>query len=265
MSETPLNALKERLDRGETALSMVVRFLRTAEVAAIARGAGFHSLYVDLEHAPLSLSETAQICIAAQAAGVTPLVRIPEGRLDLVGTALDGGAAGVIIPHVTTAEEAREAVAAARFPPAGGRSIAGPPVQLDYRPMPPAQVASTMNAAILVVIMIESAEAVENVEAIAAVPGVDMLLVGTNDLTADLGIAGCYDDDAVDRAFAKVLAAADASGIHVGVGGLATRPDLAARYVSRGAGYISVGTDLAFITRGAREAAGDTVAQLEAP
>ena len=252
-----LNALKTRLDGGEVSLGMVVRFSRTAEIVAMAQSAGFHSLYVDLEHAPLSASQTSQICIAAQFAGVTPLVRLPAGRLDLVAAVLDGGAMGIIVPHVRSAEEARAAVTAAKFPPFGDRSIAGPPIQLAYRSLPAAETAEIMNRATAVVLMIETADALEAIDEIAAVYGVDMLLVGANDLLGDLGIPGAYDAPELADAFARVTAAAVRNGIQVGVGGLSARLDLAAAFVSAGARYVSVGTDVSFVLRGARQAVED--------
>lgn len=249
-----LNRLKTRLDRGEVSLAMVVRYSRSVECVAIARAAGFHALYVDLEHAPLSLDRAGQICLAAQWAGVTPLVRVPAGRLDLIGRVLDGGALGVIVPHVATAAEARAAVAAARFPPLGNRSVGGPLVQSDYRPLPQNETAQLANETTLVVIMIESAEAVEHVDEIAQVDGVGMLLVGANDVLADAGAVGQYDSTVLDQAYRRVLRAGQRHGTHVGVGGLTTRLDLARRYVTQGARYVSVGTDLAFLLRGAAAA-----------
>ncbi|MFE7416845.1 HpcH/HpaI aldolase/citrate lyase family protein [Rhodococcus sp. NPDC057529] len=254
---TQLNRLRARLDAGTVCTSMVVRYSRSAEIAVMARAAGFDSLYVDLEHAPLTLGETSQICIAAQASGVTPLVRIPPGRLDVIGRVLDGGALGVIVPHVTTAAEARAAVAAASFPPRGVRSAAGATVQLGYSSMPTARANSVLNDATLVAVMIEAEAAVEHVDEIAAVDGVDLLLVGTNDLLGDLGIAGQYDHEELARAYERVGAACRKHGKHLGVGGLSSRLDLARRYVDSGACYVSVGTDTAFQLRGARAAIAD--------
>ncbi|WP_238015715.1 aldolase/citrate lyase family protein [Dactylosporangium sp. AC04546] len=252
MSE--LNPLKARLAAGLVSTSMVVRYSRSVEVALVAKAAGFDSLYVDVEHAPLSLDQTSQICVTARAAGVTPLVRVPAGRLDLVGRALDGGALGVIVPHVTTVEDARRAVSAARFPPHGTRSAAGAAIQLDYGPVAAGEANARLNDATLVALMIESADAVAAVADLAAVPGVDLLLVGANDLLGDLGVPGQYEHDKLAEAYAAVLDAGRRHGVPVGVGGLATRLDLARRYVERGARYVSVGTDIAFLLRGARAA-----------
>src|SRR5579864_800824 len=108
------NHVKEKLARGEVVASMTVRLVRGIEIARIAKTAGFDSLYVDLEHSSFSLETTSQICIAALEAGITPLVRVPN--LAEVSRVLDGGALGVIAPHVQSADDARAYVAAAKFP-----------------------------------------------------------------------------------------------------------------------------------------------------
>ena len=98
-------------------------------------------------------------------------------------------------------------------------------------------------------------EALEHVEEIAAVEGMDMMMIGTSDLTAEMGIAGKYDDPRVRAAYERTIAACRKHGKHVGVGGLASRPDLIAQYVKLGARYVSTGTDLAFLLAAATERA----------
>jgi 2-keto-3-deoxy-L-rhamnonate aldolase RhmA len=122
-NEVLRNHLKEKLARGEVAASMTVRLVLGIEIARIAKTAGFDSLYVDMEHSSFSF-ETTRICMAALQVGVTPLVRVPG--VDEVQRVLDGGALGIIAPHVRTADEARQYVRAAKFPPLGDRSNAGP-------------------------------------------------------------------------------------------------------------------------------------------
>jgi 2-keto-3-deoxy-L-rhamnonate aldolase RhmA len=124
INELLRNHVKERLGRGEVVASMTVRLIRGIEIARIAKTAGFDSLYVDLEHASFSLDTTGQICVAALEAGITPLVRVPG--VAEVSRVLDGGALGVIAPHVQSADDARAYVAAAKFPPLGHRSAAEP-------------------------------------------------------------------------------------------------------------------------------------------
>ena len=253
MSEIVRNSVKERLARGEVAASMTVRLTRGVEIVRLARTAGFDSLYVDLEHSSLSLETTSQICIAALEAGIAPFVRVPQTAM--IQRVLDGGALGVIVPDVRSAAEAREIVRAAKYPPQGERGFAGMLPHFGYRSLPAAEMYRALNDATMVIVQFESAEAVARAEEIVAVDGVDMVLFGTNDLTADMGIPGQYDDPRVREAYAHTIAAARKHGKHVGVGGLGSRPKLTAELVKLGARYVSTGTDLGFLLAAATESA----------
>jgi len=239
------NHVKAKLARGEVVASMTVRLIRGIEIARIAKTAGFDSLYVDLEHASFSLEITSQICIAALEAGVTPLVRVPSAAE--VSRVLDGGALGVIAPHVQSADDARRYVTAAKFPPLGHRSAAGPLPHLHYRSFPAAAADAALNEATLLIVQFESEEALRRADEIAAVDGVDLVMIGSNDLLADWGLAGQYEHVRLRDAYAKTIAACHKHGKHVGVGGLASRADLAAAFVRMGARYVSTGTDLGFL------------------
>lgn len=261
MSEIVLrNSVKERLARGEVASSMTVRLSRSIEIARIAKTAGFDSLYVDLEHSPLSLETTSQICTAALEAGIAAFVRVPQ--LELVQRVLDGGALGIIVPDVRSAAQAREAVSRAKYPPLGARGFATALPHFQYRSLPATEFCHVLDAATMVIVQFESAEAVERCEEILAVDGVDMVLFGTNDMTADMGIPGDYDNPRVRDAYARAIAAAKKHGKHVGVGGLASRPKLMAEFVKMGARYVSTGTDLGFLL-GAATASAKQVRALE--
>ncbi len=254
-SDIVRNNVKEKLARDEVVASMTVRLVRGIEIARIAKTAGFDSLYVDVEHGSFSLETAGQICIAALEIGIAPFVRVPTTRPDHVSRALDAGALGVIAPHIRSAAEARAVVAAAKFPPLGDRSTGGGLPHLQYRSFPAAEANAAMNDATMVVVQFETADAVERAEEIAAVEGVDMVLIGTNDLLADMGLPGQYEHERVRDAYARTLAACRKHGKHVGVGGLASRPKLAAEFVKMGARYVSTGTDLAFLLAAATERA----------
>jgi 4-hydroxy-2-oxoheptanedioate aldolase len=239
------NHVKDKLQRGEVVASMTVRLVRGIEIARIAKSSGFDSLYVDMEHASFSCETTGQICIAALEAGVTPFVRVPG--VAAVSRVLDGGALGIIAPHIRSAREAREYVAAAKFPPLGERSAAGPLPHLQYRSFPAAEANAALNAATTLMVQFESDEALAKADEIVAVEGVDMVMIGTNDLLADWGIPGQFEHARVREAYEKTIAACRRHGKHVGVGGLSTRPQLAAEFVRMGARYVSTGTDLGFL------------------
>jgi 4-hydroxy-2-oxoheptanedioate aldolase len=249
------NNVKEKLARDEVVASMTVRLVRGIEIARIAKTAGFDTLYVDVEHSSFSLDATGQICMAALAAGIAPFVRVPSIRPEHVSRALDAGALGVIAPHIRSAAEAREVVSAAKFPPFGERSAAGPLPHLHYRSFPAAEANAAMNDATMVIVQFETADALEQADAIAAVEGVDLVLIGTNDLLADMGLAGQYEHERVRAAYARTIEACRKHGKHVGVGGLATRPKLVAEFVKMGARYVSTGTDLGFLLAAATDKA----------
>lgn len=255
-SPTPFqNHLKQRMAQGKTCLSMTVKLVRGVEIAQIAQVCGFDSLYIDLEHSTFTLDDTSQVCLAANLAGITPLVRVPANTPEYISRVLDGGAMGIIAPHVRSAADAQRVVLAAKFPPLGQRSAVGGLPHLAYQSIPAEQANPMLNEATLVVVMMETLEALERVEEIAAVDGIDMLLIGTNDLTAEMGIPGHYDDPRVQQAYQKTLDACNKFGKSVGVGGLASRADLIKKFVGLGCRYVSTGHDLGFLVAACRSKA----------
>jgi len=251
MTVTVRNSVKERLARGEVASSMTVRLTRSVEIVGLAKAAGFDSLYVDLEHSSLSLETTSQICLAALEAGIAPFARMPQ--VDLIGRVLDGGALGVIVPDVRSAAQAREIVQAAKYPPLGERGFAANLPHFRYHNPPATEAYAALNAATMVIVQFECAEAVDRAEEIVAVEGIDMVLIGTNDLTADMGIPGDYENPKVRDAYARTIAACRKHGKHAGVGGLGSQRKLTAEFVKLGARYVSTGTDLGFLLAAATE------------
>jgi 2-keto-3-deoxy-L-rhamnonate aldolase RhmA len=242
------NTMKTKMGRGGVALGMIVRLLHGVEIAAIAKTAGFDCLYVDLQHCSFSLETVGQIAITATALGVTPLVRVAGLDPAGIGRTLETGAQGIIVPDVQTRAEAEQLVAAALFPPFGKRSLLTANPHTLFQGGPAAETMQAMNGATLVVAMVESLQAVENAESIASVPGIDMLLVGTNDLCNALGVPGQLDHKSVREAYEHVGAACRKHSTHLGVGGLNTRPDIAKAIIAQGARYVSAGSDTSFLT-----------------
>src|SRR5215471_11226890 len=185
---------------------MTVRLVRSSEIARIASTAGFDSLYVDLEHSSFPLETCSQICIAALEAGIAPLVRVPANTPDYIARVLEGGALGVIAPHVHSAGDAKAVVRAAKFAPMGERSNASGLPHLHYRSFPAPEAYAALNDATMVIVQFESAAALDRAEEIVAVDGVDMVLVGLNDLLADWGIPGEFDHPRVRETYAKTIA-----------------------------------------------------------
>ncbi len=244
--------MRERMQSGETVFGLGVRLARTGEIALLAKAAGFDWLFVDMEHNALSIDTAAQICLAAQAAGLPALVRIPGDDPSTAARLLDGGAAGIVVPHVDTPEQIAPIVERCRFPPRGRRSIGGPLPQLHYAALPAAEHMAKADARTLLVAMIESPKAVANAGAIAALAGVDALLFGSNDLALEMGIPGRLDDPRIETAYREVIAAARAHDKLVGLGGVYTA-ELLERYLPLGFRFALLGSDLALVLAGGRE------------
>src|SRR6185295_338159 len=183
------------------------------------------------------------------------LIRVPHGELALGTRCLDGGGLGVVVPHVDTADEARAMVDAFRFRPLGHRSIAGGYPQFGFAAAPAKDVVTVINDATLVVAMIETPKAVENAEQIAAVPGIDVLLMGTNDLCLEMGIAGQLENERVVAAIDTVVRACKKYGKWPGLGGVYGK-ELLKRYVDRGMRLILAGNDIGLLLNAAQEQAG---------
>src|SRR5262245_23732808 len=215
-----VNPAKQHLQQGQLALGIGLRAVRGVEVARLMKTAGYDFLFIDLEHGATSVETAFQISVGALDAGIAPLIRVPHGELALGTRCLDGGGLGVVIPHVDTPEEARAMVDAFRFQPIGHRSIAGGYPQFGFAAAPVKDVVTGLNDATLVVAMIETPRAVENAEKIAAVPGIDVLLMGTNDLCLELGIPGQLDHEKVVSAIDTVVSACQKNDKWPGLGGV---------------------------------------------
>lgn len=240
------NKARERLTAGQLCLGMALRQARTVDIGRTLAACGFDFAFIDMEHNTMSIDTAAQIAVACHDAGVTPLVRVPGYEHYLATRLLDAGAMGIVFPHVDTAEHARQLVSNCKYPPMGHRSLGGPMAQLGFRPHPRAESTALVNQETLLVMMLETPRAIDNAAAIAAVPGVDVLLIGTNDLTLEMGIPGRYDDPKVVHAYETVVAACNRHGKSPGMGGIYDHPTME-KYITMGARFILSGSDLSFI------------------
>jgi 2-keto-3-deoxy-L-rhamnonate aldolase RhmA len=247
------NETKRKLKAGELALGFGFHHLRTSAVGMLAASCGHDWIFIDMEHGAFSMHEATQICIAALTTGMTPIVRIAADAVDEGARALDNGAMGIVVPHVDTRAQAERIARAYRYPPAGTRSWGGPPAAFRFRAPGHAEAQALLNEEILVIAMIESREAVVNADAIAAVAGIDALLVGTSDLSADLGIAGQIGHPDVQAAYQTVAAACRSHGKILGMGGVYDR-EWAARYIKdAGARLVLSGNDHNYLVAGATQ------------
>jgi 2-keto-3-deoxy-L-rhamnonate aldolase RhmA len=241
------NLARERLERGELSLGVGIRVVRSVEVAKAMKSAGFDWLFIDLEHGALSIETASQMCLAALDTGISPLVRVPNGEYSLATRLLDNGALGIVVPHVETATEASDIADRLRYPPLGHRGVFSMMPQFDYRPT--ANLTASLNSANLIAVMLESANAIDNAEAIAAVPGIDILLIGTNDLSIEMGVPGELGHAKIVDAYARMIAACQKYAKWPGMGGVYD-DELMRRYIGMGARFILSGSDLGFLLDG---------------
>ncbi|HEY1227316.1 MAG TPA: aldolase/citrate lyase family protein [Ramlibacter sp.] len=245
------NHARRKLEAGELALGMGLRQARTVDIAQSAQTCDFDWLFSDMEHNSMSMDTAAQICAAALGVGVAPLIRVPAHESFHSTRLLDAGAQGIVIPHVDNAEQARRVVDFCRFPPLGHRSIPGGLPQTRFASLPVTETVELINRETLVVVMIETVEGLRNVDEIAAVQGVDALLVGCTDMAAELGVTGQLGHARVKEALDTVYAACRKHGRFAGVGGVYDDA-LMREYVGKGARLILSGSELAFLMAGAR-------------
>ncbi|TDE02211.1 HpcH/HpaI aldolase family protein [Jiangella asiatica] len=237
----------ERIRRRERSIGYWIALDNPVGTERIAR-LGYDYVGVDAQHGLLDYKGWLAALMAIEAGGRSAgLVRVPANDLTYIGQALDAGAHGVIVPLVDTADEAAGAVRACRYPPAGGRSYGPMRSGLRIGPAPAAA-----NAHVLCVVMVETMTALDNVEAIAATPGLDGVYVGPSDLTLALGGASSTDAavaGALDEAAARVAAAAEANGIAAGI----HCPDgaTAHRRLGQGFTFATVSSDLLHLERAA--------------
>ncbi len=245
------NRTKEKLRANQLALGFGVHHLRTSATALLAAACDHDWLFIDMEHGAFSVHEASQVCLAALPAGVTPIVRVAADALDEATRALDNGAHGIVVPHVDTVAQAQRIARAFRYPPLGARSWGGPPAVLKFQPPGNAEAQALLNDAILVVVMIESEEGVRNANEIAAVAGIDVLMIGTSDLSAEMGISGQIGHERVKQAYQTVAAACRANGKALGMGGVYDS-EMASRYINDGARFVLGGTDHSYLLVGAK-------------
>lgn len=244
--------MQERLARDEVAFCMGTRLARTAEIAMIADSCGFDALYVDMEHCTISLDDAAQICVAALPIGIALLVRIAGHQFDDATRLLDMGALGIICPNVSTRAQAEAFTRACRFPPLGERSVGGAGPLQGYRATPLGEVNKEGNAATVLIAMLESPEGIANADAIAAVPGIDMLLIGSNDLCTAMGIPGELKNRKLRAAYEDAAKACKAYGKHLGVGGIRADVEHVTELIGLGARFVIAGSDLQYLMKSAR-------------
>ncbi|KAI9164137.1 fungal specific transcription factor domain-containing [Paramyrothecium foliicola] len=257
LSQQPLgnysNSLETCVASNQVCKSFGIKITSNGQVVQIARNSGFDSLFIDLEHGWLSLAEASNLCNIGLLSGITPFVRVPhQCGNGFVQRVLDGGAMGVVFPHIQNKAEAEAAVSISKYPPFGCRSMTGlmPLFGMKSTSLEEATEFGNKSGS-SVIVMIESGEAVNRVDEIAAVEGVDVLLVGSNDLTIDMGFGGQWDHQGYRSALEKISQACHRSGKIFGVAGVYDNAEIHDWMINKlGARFMLVQQDLSLIAKG---------------
>lgn len=207
------SVVRERLKAGEFVLGMTVTS-NNVETAAHAATLGFHFLWCEMEHSSLSLESLRTMVLATRGLPAPVFARVPWPEVWLAKRVLDQGVQGVIFPFVSDVERAQKAVHGCHYPPFGRRG-SGAGLAVATWPAPGSYYDSA-DANVLVVCVIEEAEAVDRIEEIAAMPGIDVLFIGVSDLSFSLGLRGRQDEPLLEEAITKIVAAAQRNGKWLG-------------------------------------------------
>jgi 4-hydroxy-2-oxoheptanedioate aldolase len=251
-AETPTpgeSSLKKALLEGRPVIGATVT-VPNVDTALTLANAGFDFLWIEMEHGPITLESLRAILLATRGAKAVPITRVPANEVWLAKRVLDAGSLGVVFPFTSTRELAERAVASCRYPPQGVRGF-GPALAMSRYGMAGADYVKFANENVTVVVIIETKEAIENIEAIASVPGISVLFVGVNDLSYSLGIGGRTTDPLVEQALAKVLDAGRRHGLPVGYP--TGNPAEINKRIAQGFRFFQASSDIGLMAGGARE------------
>lgn len=246
------NPVKKALKEGRAVIGATAT-VGNPEVAAALAGSGFDFLWIEMEHGPLTLEGLRTMMHATKGLKAMPFTRVPNNEPWMAKRVLDMGSLGVIFPFVNSKLEAGQAVRSCKYPPLGVRGF-GPGLAAARWGMNSADYVNFANENVLVIVMIETSQAVADVEEIASVPGVDVLMIGVNDLSFSLGVGGKTTEPIVEEAVAKVLAAGKKRGIPVGYP--TGNPAEINKRIEQGFRFFQASSDVGLMTSGARELLG---------
>lgn len=245
-----VNPVKRKLASHEPVLLMSLRQLQGPDAAMIVRECGFDGFYVDCEHGMYSWAQVSALCTGALLAGLMPAVRVRSNSCADIGAALDGGALCVIVPHVSSSREAEDAVRAAKYPPQGQRSLAAVGPATRYRSLSASENIRLMNDQTMIIAMLETAAGVAAADEIAAVPGIDALMIGPGDLSVEFGAPADMGNSLIKAAYMTAVTAAGRHGKQF----VANGPYVDELF-AKGARILLGTTDVSYLMAGARQGA----------
>ncbi|MAF54346.1 MAG: aldolase/citrate lyase family protein [SAR202 cluster bacterium] len=211
------NTLKERLIDNETAIGTMVQEVTSPAIAQIMHSVGFDFFMIDGEHSPFNPETVQGIVRVGRLLDMSPLVRVRALDYSLIAGYLDSGAMGIMLPRVESREDAEGLLSCMKYPPLGVRGLSSDAPHSDYQFGPLDEFIEVQNNETLAIVQIERTAAIENLDAILSVPGVDVALVGPEDLSLSLGVPGQTSHPSVQEAIQRVVDVSTAHGVVPGI------------------------------------------------
>jgi 2-keto-3-deoxy-L-rhamnonate aldolase RhmA len=248
MTPTPwASPVKAKLRAGKPVIAATLT-VNSVEVAAQTATLGFDFLWIEMEHSPITLETLRSMVLATRGLPALPFARVPVNETWTAKRVLDMGVSGVIFPFTSTPELARQAAAACRYPPHGCRGSGAGLAKVCWPD--PEHYSDSADENIMVVIIIEEARALDRIDEIAAIPGIDVIFIGTSDLSFSLGLRGDQQDPKLQDAISRIVAAGKRHGKFLGRP--APSPSQVKRYLEQGFQLFQAPTDMGFLTAGAK-------------
>ncbi len=250
-----INQTRKRLAEGGVALGCSVSQLRSAEIPRMFSAAGFDWVFIDSEHGCFSIETIQDLVRSSLLLPITPIVRVADFQYDLLARALDMGAEGLILPRVESPDLLAKTISWTKFPPQGMRGFGLTPPAVGYEAASFVEITTHLNRETLIVAQIESQAAVDRLDELAAVPGVDALLVGPADLSISLGVPGEWDSPKLNAAIDRVIEACDKHKVWPAI--QVRDAAMAKRCMNRGMKLIGCGNELAILWNAVKALAAD--------
>lgn len=240
---------RQKMDSGQVCLGPSITFADPSVTESIAPTADF--VWIDLEHNPTNLETMLAHLIAARAGGTMAIVRIPSGEVAWIKRVLDSGAEGIILPQAGSCEEIAAFVSACRYPPMGTRGF-GPRRPTNYARIGGQEYLDTANRELFVVAQIETGGALNEIDRIVQIEGLDSIVVGPHDLSGSLGMLGQVEHPTVVEAIERVVTTARQAGLYVGMG-MGASAEFAIKNAAIGVQWLQVGNDFEYMNVFAEE------------
>ena len=237
--------LRKRVLAGECVYGTMIRQARDPGAPVIFASVGYDFVLIDMEHGNYSMETVADLIRGAKSAGIAPVIRVPHLETFFISRVLDAGAEGIMVPMTSTKEQAEAIARYSKYTPIGQRGFGTQTGQTDYKPLKALDFMKEANENTLIIAQIETKEAIQNVDAILSVEGIDVGLIGPNDLSISMGIPDQLGSEVLAQAIEKVVETAKkkgkATGIHIG------NTEAIRKWRARGMTVLACSTDIGFM------------------